>query len=47
MEGAFFTDVLKLYPSEYLLMGVEGELCTLNINRIDTPEALWDLPLYQ
>jgi hypothetical protein len=47
MEGAFFTDVLKLYPSKYLLMGVEGELCTLNINRIDTPEALWDLPLYQ
>lgn len=47
MDGAFFTDVLKLYPSEYLLMGVEGELCTLNINRIDTPEALWDLPLYQ
>ncbi|WP_313577687.1 hypothetical protein [Lacrimispora sp.] len=46
MEGAFFTDVLKLYPSKYLLMGVEGELCTLNINRIDTPEALWDLPLY-
>lgn len=47
MEGAFFTNVLKLYPSKYLLMGVEGELCTLNINRIDTPEALWDLPLYQ
>lgn len=47
MEGAFFTDVLKFYPSKYLLMGVEGELCTLNINRIDTPEALWDLPLYQ
>jgi len=47
MEGAFFTDVLKLYPSRYLLMGVEGELCTLNINRIDTPESLWDLPLYQ
>ena len=47
MEGAFFTDVLKLYPSKYLLMGVEGELCTLNINRIDTPESLWDLPLYQ
>ncbi len=47
MEGAFFTNVLKLYPSKYLLMGVEGELCTLNINRIDTPESLWDLPLYQ
>lgn len=47
MEGVFFTDVLKLYPSKYLLMGVEGGLCTLNINRIDTPEALWDLPLYQ
>jgi hypothetical protein len=47
MEGVFFTDVLKLYPSKYLLMGVEGGLCTLNINRIDTPQALWDLPLYQ
>jgi hypothetical protein len=47
MEGAFFTNVLKFYPSKYLLMGVEGELCTLNINRIDTPESLWDLPLYQ
>jgi len=47
MEGVFLTDVLKLYPSKYLLMGVEGGLCTLNINRIDTPQALWDLPLYQ
>ncbi|WP_313184547.1 hypothetical protein [Lacrimispora sp.] len=47
MEGVFFTDVMKLYPSKYLLMGVEGGLCTLNINRIDTPQALWDLPLYQ
>jgi len=46
MEGVFLTDVLKLYPSKYLLMGVEGGLCTLNINRIDTPQALWDLPLY-
>lgn len=47
IKDAFFTNVLKLDISKYLLMDVEGKLNLLDIDRIDTPDDLWNLPLYQ
>lgn len=47
IKDIFFTNVLKLGISKYLLMDVEGKLNLLDIDRIDTPKYLWDLSLYQ
>lgn len=47
IKDVFFTNVLKLDISKYLLMDVEGKLNLLDIDRIDTPKDLWELPLYQ
>jgi hypothetical protein len=47
IKDVFFTNALKLGISRYLLMDVEGKLNLLYIDRIDTPEDLWVLPLYQ
>lgn len=47
IEDVFFTNILKLDISKYLLMDVEGRLNLLYIDRIDTPKDLWNLPLYQ
>lgn len=47
IKDVFFTNILKLDISKYLLMDVEGKLNLLDIDRIDTPKDLWDLPLYQ
>ncbi|KOR27080.1 hypothetical protein ACFLKB_16555 [Clostridium sp. FAM 1755] len=46
IKDMFFTNVLKLDVSKYLLMDIEGKLNLLYINRIDTPKDLWNLPLY-
>lgn len=46
IKDVLFTNVFKLDISKYLLMDVEGRLNLLNIDRIDTPKDLWDLPLY-
>ncbi|MGF7056891.1 hypothetical protein [Brassicibacter mesophilus] len=46
IKDIFFTNVLKLDISKYLLMDIEGKLNLLDIDRIDTPKDLWDLPLY-
>ncbi len=46
IKDIFFTNVLKLDVSKYLLMDIEGKLNLLHINRIDTPKDLWNLPLY-
>ncbi|WP_352419193.1 hypothetical protein [Proteiniborus sp.] len=47
IKEVFFTNVYKLGISKYLLMDIEGKLNLLDIDRIDTPKDLWDLPLYQ
>ncbi len=47
IKDIFFTNVLKLSISKYLLMDVDGKLNLLDIDRIDTPKDLWNLPLYQ
>lgn len=47
IKDVFFTNVFKLGISKYLLMDVEGRLNLLDIDRIDTPKDLWDMPLYQ
>jgi len=47
IKEVFLTNVLKLEISKYLLMDVEGKLNLLDIDRIDTPKDLWNLPLYQ
>ena len=47
IKDAFFTNVLKLDISKYLLMDIEGKLNLLDIARINTPKDLWNLPLYQ
>jgi len=46
IKDIFFTNVFKLDISKYLLMDIEGKLNLLQIDRIDTPKDLWDLPLY-
>lgn len=46
IKDIFFTNVLKLDVSRYLLMDIEGKLNLLYIDRIDTPKDLWNLPLY-
>ncbi|NFN85848.1 hypothetical protein FDF31_04850 [Clostridium sporogenes] len=46
IKDMFFTNVLKLDVSKYLLMDIEGKLNLLYIDRIDTPKDLWNLPLY-
>ncbi|MPM29966.1 hypothetical protein SDC9_76508 [bioreactor metagenome] len=46
IKDVFFTNVLKLEISKYLLMDVEGKLNLLDIDRIDTPKDLWAMPLY-
>lgn len=47
IKDVFFTNVLKLDISKYLLMDIAGKLKLLDINRINTPKDLWNLPLYQ
>ena len=47
IKDVFFTNVFKLGISKYLLMDIEGKLNLLDIDRIDTPKDLWNLPLYQ
>jgi len=47
IKDVFFTNVLKLDISKYLLMDIEGKLNLLDISRINTPKDLWNLPLYQ
>lgn len=47
IKDVFFTNVLKLDISKYLLMDIAGKLNLLDINRINTPKDLWNLPLYQ
>lgn len=46
IKDIFFTNVLKLDVSKYLMMDIEGKLNLLHIDRIDTPKDLWNLPLY-
>ena len=46
IKDIFFTNVFKLDISKYLLMDIEGKLNLLDIDRIDTPKDLWNLPLY-
>ncbi|GAE03301.1 hypothetical protein CBO05C_2991 [Clostridium botulinum B str. Osaka05] len=46
IKDIFFTNVLELDVSKYLLMDIEGKLNLLYIDRIDTPKDLWNLPLY-
>ncbi|NFL96086.1 hypothetical protein FDB73_06915 [Clostridium botulinum] len=46
IKDIFFTNVLELDVSKYLLMNIEGKLNLLSIDRIDTPKDLWNLPLY-
>lgn len=46
MENVFFTNVLSFDTSRYLLMDVDGNLNLLDIDRIDTKEDLFNLPLY-
>ncbi|SHF05367.1 hypothetical protein SAMN02745784_02655 [Tissierella praeacuta DSM 18095] len=46
IKDVFFTNVFKLDISKYLLMDIEGKLNLLNIERINTPKDLWNLPLY-
>ena len=46
IKDIFFTNVLKLDVSKYLLMDIEGKLNLLHIDRIDIPKDLWNLPLY-
>ncbi|HDK7136687.1 TPA: hypothetical protein PTV42_003661 [Clostridium botulinum] len=46
IKDIFFTNVLQLDVSKYLLMDIEGKLNLLYIDRIDTPKDLWNLPLY-
>lgn len=46
LKEVYFTNVFKLDISRYLLMDIEGKLNLLEIERIDTPKDLWDLPLY-
>ncbi|MFV3012816.1 hypothetical protein ACLD43_14715 [Clostridium botulinum] len=46
IKDIFFTNVLELDISKYLLMDIEGKLNLLSIDRIDTPKDLWNLPLY-
>lgn len=47
IKDVFFTDVIKLDLSNYLLMDIEGKLNRLYIDRIHTPKDLWNLPLYR
>lgn len=47
IQDSFFTNVLKLDISRYLLMDIEGKLNLLYIDRINTPKDLWNLPLYR
>lgn len=47
IKDVFFTNVLKLDISKYLLMDIAGKLKLLDINRINTPKDLWNLSLYQ
>ncbi|KGO12368.1 hypothetical protein [Clostridium botulinum] len=46
IKDIFFTNVLELDVSKYLLINIEGKLNLLSIDRIDTPKDLWNLPLY-
>ncbi|APF25812.1 hypothetical protein NPD7_216 [Clostridium sporogenes] len=46
IKDIFFTNVIELNVSKYLLMDIEGKLNLLYIDRIDTPKDLWNLPLY-
>ncbi len=47
IKNVFFTNIFKLDISKYLLMDIEGKLNLLYIDRINTPNDLWNLPLYQ
>lgn len=47
IEDTFCTNVLDLGISKYLGIDIEGKINLLDIDRIDTPKSLWDLPLHQ
>lgn len=46
IENVFFTTVFKITSSNYLLMDIGGKLNILDIDRLRTPEDLWNMPLY-
>jgi len=46
IKDIFFTNVFKLGISKYLLMDIEGILNLLDIDRINTSDDLWNLPLH-
>lgn len=46
IEDAFFTNIIKLDTSKYLLMDIDNKLNILSIDRIIKPEDLWNLKLY-
>lgn len=47
IENMFFTTVFKLTAANYLLMDMGGKLNILDIDRLHTPEDLWNMPLYR
>ena len=47
INNVFFTNILRLSISKYLIMDIEGNFNVLDIDRIDTPKDLWELPLYK
>lgn len=47
IENMFFIGVFKLTSSNYLLMDIAGKLNILDVDRIRTPEDLWNMPLYK
>ncbi|HLR36010.1 MAG TPA: hypothetical protein VK071_11875 [Tissierellales bacterium] len=47
IKDIFFTNIFKLNISKYLLIDIEGELNLLYIDRIHTPQDLWNMALYQ
>lgn len=47
MSNVFYTNILMLDISKYLIMDIEGNLNVLDIDRINTAKDLWELPLYK
>jgi len=47
VKDSDFTNMIALENSKYLLMDIEGKLNMLYIDRINTPNDLWNLPLYR
>lgn len=46
MEDVFFISINAYILGEYLLLDLDNEVNLLEIDRVDTPESLWSLPLY-